>query len=133
MNATACPDPGRLQELIDGGLPEPEQAELTGHLDSCECCQQRLETIAAGGSPAAHCLHHCDRDRPAGDSAFWPAFRSLEAAADTLAEREPPGEVRLDFLDPPTSPGALGRLGHFDVVEVIGRGGMGIVLKAFDT
>ena len=43
---TTCPDPVRLQELIDGGLPEPDQAELTGHLDSCECCQQRLETIA---------------------------------------------------------------------------------------
>src|SRR5690242_5112183 len=30
----------------------------------------------------------------------------------------------LDFLAPPESPEYLGRLGHYDVLEEIGRGGM---------
>lgn len=36
------------------------------------------------------------------------------------------------FLEPPSRPGAIGRLGHYEVLEVLGQGGFGIVMKAFD-
>ncbi len=37
------------------------------------------------------------------------------------------------LLAPSDQPGVLGRLGHYDILEVRGRGGFGIVLRAFDT
>ncbi|MFT3880011.1 MAG: serine/threonine-protein kinase [Gemmatales bacterium] len=41
-------------------------------------------------------------------------------------------EMGLGILDPTERPDALGRLGHYDVLECIGQGGMGIVFRAFD-
>ena len=48
-------------------------------------------------------------------------------------ETQLPDEVRLDFLSPSDQPGCLGTLGPYQIVDVIGRGGMGIVLRALDT
>lgn len=41
--------------------------------------------------------------------------------------------VNLDFLKPCNTPGSLGCLGGYAVLDVIGRGGMGIVLRAMDS
>jgi serine/threonine protein kinase len=44
----------------------------------------------------------------------------------------PQGPKSLSFLQPGVRPGSLGRLGHFEVLELLGKGGFGIVMKAFD-
>ena len=51
-----------------------------------------------------------------------PAMEQLAAAEESLA-----------FLGPPREPGSLGRLDHYEVLEVVGHGGTGVVLKARDT
>jgi serine/threonine protein kinase/Leucine-rich repeat (LRR) protein len=41
-------------------------------------------------------------------------------------------ESALSFLLPSEKPGSLGRLAHYEVLEVLGNGGFGTVVKAFD-
>jgi tRNA A-37 threonylcarbamoyl transferase component Bud32 len=57
-------------------------------------------------------------------------------APEQLAATDPgPGNAAADlsFLAPPSEPGSLGRLGHYEALEVVGRGGTGVVLRARDT
>jgi Tol biopolymer transport system component len=136
-----CPDRLRLQGLLETSIPEAEQADLVGHLDSCTDCQHSLEEMAAGSSwPGA--ARAADTPQPPSDSAYWVALRKVENQAlarteITSAPEEADGPdaaapVSLDFLNPSDRPGSLGRLGDFEVEKVIGRGGMGMVLRAFD-
>jgi hypothetical protein len=139
-----CPDRLRLQGLLETSIPEAEQADLIGHLDSCTDCQHSLEQMAAGSSwPGA--ARPADTPQPPSDSAYWVALRKVENQvldqtqitsapdeADEGDEPDAPAPVSLDFLNPSDRPGSLGRLGDFEVEGVIGRGGMGVVLRAFD-
>jgi len=51
---------------------------------------------------------------------------------DTRAAPAADGDAGLEFLEPSDKPGSIGRLSHYEVREVVGRGGMGVVLRAFD-
>ena len=139
IQIVTCPDPHRLRELLDNSMTSDEQAVVISHLDQCECCQQKLEHIASGGSSFVMPICTAKADRPDETSAFWPALDRVQSAIlsanDTPHEPRPLNEdeeLVLDFLSPSEAPEYLGRLGHYEVMEVIGHGGMGVVLKAFD-
>ncbi|MFN3193729.1 MAG: serine/threonine protein kinase [Aureliella sp.] len=59
-----------------------------------------------------------------------------DSASRSVLSDEPHVEdesIVLDFLDPPTHPELLGRFGRYEIERVIGMGGMGVVLRAFDS
>jgi len=133
MNSpTPCPDSRQLESLLQDRLDVTDQSALTDHVGECSACQGALDRIAAG--PKID-LQTVERDRPGSDSAYWSAVAKLErdiTLSDTSASA-PARDVGLDFLAPSDDPAHLGRLDHFAILGVVGRGGMGVVLKGFDT
>jgi serine/threonine protein kinase len=112
-------DPNRLRLLLQDGLPREQQAEVVDHLDGCEQCQEALEGLAA-------------------DKSWWAYLRQLHESEESkkpnreLSESGSGEDFPIGFLTPSEDPAHLGRLGPFAVTEVVGRGGMGVVLKAWD-
>lgn len=72
----------------------------------------------------------------AGDFLNEPAFRrtapeGLPGPDASRSDASSPGEL-AHLLDPCDTPGRLGCLAHYEIFDVLGRGGMGIVLRGVD-
>jgi serine/threonine-protein kinase len=106
--------PGRIRGLVEGRLTVAEQAGLEVHLDSCADCRAELDRLVVS------------------DPLLDAAPRGFETCPSAPAGRAAAANVRLDFLSPTDWPDSLGRLGTYEVTGVLGRGGMGLVLKAHD-
>jgi formylglycine-generating enzyme required for sulfatase activity/serine/threonine protein kinase/Leucine-rich repeat (LRR) protein len=66
-------------------------------------------------------------DEPDATAAYYRGPATMTENSDDSDD-----EIPLGYLEPSTKPGSLGRLGHYEVLEVIGRGAFGTVLRAFD-
>ncbi|MBC7819248.1 MAG: serine/threonine protein kinase [Planctomycetaceae bacterium] len=132
----SCPTADELRELLAGGLSDVRQQECVAHLDECCGCQQAIQQTATGDSTFPEIVEHIDQHQPAKQSAYWSAVKVVERELATTfvpnMQRDL-SKLKLDFLGPPSDPAYLGRLDHFDIARVIGRGGMGIVLEGFDS
>jgi serine/threonine protein kinase len=135
---TVCPATEELRELLSGSMEQQQQAEVAEHLGECEGCQAKLEELATGGTNLSRVVERLHEAQPVANSAYWRAIRAAEQVTGLAPTIAPEANARVrdsstSFLAASADPAYLGRLAHFEVMRVIGRGGMGIVLEAFDS
>ena len=126
---TPCPESGRLKDLLAGTLPDEHQANLSNHLENCPICQEKLEGLAAGKDTWTYAAWSLNAGAEPPEIGLQ---RIIAETKEKLGEAETTAEATLDFLDPSEDPSHLGKLGQYEVIEVLGQGGMSVVLKAFD-
>ncbi len=131
---TLCPTIEQLKALIDGSLPDDQQPAVQTHVDGCAICQKSLESLVAGTESWDSAIGHLrDKASPEHETVLSDAIRRMKA--DEYLESSgsgSPSVTDLSFLTPSDRPGSIGRLGPYEVTEIVGEGGMGVVLKAFD-
>src|SRR4051794_24211982 len=132
MLQNQCSEQAHLRTLLDGDLSTAETVRMTSHLETCAWCQHRLEALSSEDRLSPGMAEQLGRGPPGMESGLRNALDKLKGGAGDGELMTEPADLSLDFLTPSTIPGHLGRLGHYAVLEVVGHGGMGVVLKAFD-
>lgn len=112
----------------------PQQQHVVARVFSLEALKQSsgsqstvppdetLSRLSDGG-------RHHNRDENGGPTIMT---GSPHSETDVNIERRSGEREFARFLDPPTRPGWLGRLAHFEIEKILGRGAFGIVAKAYD-
>ena len=128
-----CPDAAELEALVGESLPDQRASALLAHIGTCRKCQAALEnshstqTLRLDRVDTGIITLSEDDER----QAFVQRMKSTRALEP--ATSEPSSTADLSFLAPSEKEGVIGTLGSLEALEVIGRGGMGLVLRAYDT
>ena len=122
MTATQCPPHRLLHAYTCGRLPDDESQAIFDHLQHCTECQAELETIDDGDDSLINDLRASDQyagfhDEPECRQALAKALGALAGAAESAGQD-------AATMDLPK------RLGEYEIVRQIGRGGMGRVFCA---
>ena len=133
------------ESIFFAALGKTSPAERAAYLD--EACRgdadlrRRVERLLEAYPQVSSFLEQplagnvADEARALGDRAAGAGDRPEGEQRDETGAERPGGDAAVpvpDFLSPSQKPDSLGRLDHYEILEVVGRGGMGVVLKGFD-
>ena len=130
-----CAESRYLPQLVEEQLSARERVRMEIHLEQCATCQDTLDSLIGEDATSEKVCSHLRQPNRVSDAALLDVMARMRSTTGGTATPEPMrlDDFAVDYLHPSQNKNALGRLGPYEIDEIIGSGGMGIVLKGRDT